>query len=115
MEQYLLNNPFDGKPFTGVHKNAAIFFSSRNDWVGKHVIDLCCGDGVTTYVLQKLGATVSSYDLIPEACKLEEKPKYANIQKELPIPDNSADVVILQEVMEHLPNHLNPLQEIFRI
>jgi SAM-dependent methyltransferase len=115
LEEFLVNSPFDGKPYTGVHKNAAIFFSSRKNWVGKHVIDLSCGDGITTYILQKLGATVSPYELRPEACKLEEKPKYANVQKALPIPDNSADVVIFQEVMEHLPNHVNPLQEIYRI
>lgn len=115
MEEFLVKNPFDGKPFTGVHKSAAVFFSNRKDWVGKHVIDLSCGDGITTYILQKLGATVSPYELIPEDCKLKEKPKYANVQKALPIPDNSADVVIFQEVMEHLPNHVYSLQEIYRI
>lgn len=115
MEDFLTKNPFDGSTLTGVHKNAAQFFASRKDWVGKTVIDLSCGHGISTHILRKLGVDVLPYELEPEYCKLDEKPAYANVLKTLPIEDNFADVVIFQEVIEHLPNHLSPLQEIYRI
>jgi len=115
MNESLLKNPFDSSTLTGVHKNAAIFFSKRKDWVGRRVIDLCCGKGISTMILKKLGADVSSYELIPEESLLVEKPTYANIQKTLPIPDQSVDVVVFQEVIEHIPNQLHALFEIHRI
>jgi SAM-dependent methyltransferase len=115
MNKQFMINPFSKKPLSGVQKNAAVHFQTRKDWIGKHVIDLCCGNGISTLLLKQLGAKVSSYDLIPESSKLEEKPLYANIQEVLPIPDQSADVVVFQEVIEHLPNQLHALQEIHRI
>lgn len=115
MDIFFQKNPFNGTNLTGVHKNASALFSKRTNWSGKNVIDLCCGDGISTMILKKLGAKVSSYELIPEHSLLEEKPMYANILKPLPIPDQSADVVIFQEVIEHIPNQLQAFQEIYRI
>lgn len=112
---FLSYNPFNNKKLTGVHKNASIFFGKRKDWVGKEIVDLSCGEGISTHILRKLGAKVSHYDLIPEACLLDDKPTYADVQKPLPIQDNSVDVVIFQEVIEHLPNQLFAFQEIYRI
>jgi len=115
MNDYLKNNPFDGTRYTGVRANIALFFSGRKDWEGKHVIDLSCGEGVTTFILRKLGASVTPYELITDWCKLEDKPLYADVQKVLPIEDESVDMVVLQEVIEHLPNQLLTLQEAYRI
>jgi SAM-dependent methyltransferase len=115
MNDYLKNNPFDGTRYTGVRANIARFFSGRQDWQGKRVIDLSCGEGVTTFILRKLGATVTPYELIPDWSKLEDKPHYADVQKVLPIEDESVDMVVLQEVIEHLPNQLLTLQEAYRI
>ncbi len=108
-------DPFTGKPYTGVRKNISRIFANRNDWRGKRIVDLSCGDGVTTYILRTLGADVAAYELVTGYCKLQDEPHYADVQKTLPIESNSADVVILQEVIEHLPNQLFTIQEIFRI
>lgn len=78
-------------------------------------MDLACGDGRTTYILRGLGATVKPYDIMPEYCKLDGGAQFANIMEGLPIESESVDMVILQEVIEHLPNHLSALQEISRI
>ncbi len=115
MTTCLIADPFTGEPYTGVRKHAARIFASRTDWKGKKIADLSCGDGVTTYILRTLGADVTPYELVQDFCKLEDKPLYADVQKPLPIESESVDVVILQEVIEHLPNQLFTLQEICRI
>jgi predicted RNA methylase len=102
IKDYLTHDPFTGEKYSGVRANIARFLSQRKDWKGKHVIDLSCGDGVTTYILRKLGATVSAYELEPEYSKLDEKPLYADVTKPLPIQSESADMVIFQEVIEHM-------------
>lgn len=100
----------------GVFANAAKILLKRDDLEGKLVVDLACGDGRTTYLLRTKGAIVSPYDIYPESCKLlADRPRFADVGEVLPIPDESADMVILQEVIEHLPNQLFVLQEICRI
>lgn len=106
---------FEQAAATGIHKNVTDILSCRTDIAGKHVIDLACGDGRTTYLLRSLGATVSPYDILPESYKLEDKARFADFNDPLPIDSESADMVILQEVMEHLPNQLFALQEICRV
>jgi len=115
MADYLTHNPFTGKPYTAVKKYVAQFLGTHDGLANKTVVDLCCGDGVTAFIVQQLGGQVATYDLIPDSCQLEQKPAYADVQKPLPIADESVDVVILQEVIEHLPNQLFTLTEIFRI
>jgi SAM-dependent methyltransferase len=116
-----MNEPIDLTTFEnalkkGVFANAAQILLKRNDLEGKLVIDLACGDGRTTYLLRKRGAQVSPYDIFPEACKLlNDTPHFADVGEVLPIADESADLVILQEVIEHLPNQLFALQEICRV
>lgn len=100
----------------GVFANAARILLKRGDLKGKLVVDLACGDGRTTYLLRNRGAIVSPYDIFPESCKLlDDTPQFADVGEVLPIPDESADLVILQEVIEHLPNQLFALQEISRV
>ena len=115
MNDFLTSSPFHGRPDSGVRKNMASLFQSRKNWKDKKIIDLCCGDGTSTFILRKLGAKVFPYDLTSERCELKEKPKYINVQKKFPIKDKSVDIVIFQEVIEHLPNQLFTLEEIYRI
>ncbi|VVE49523.1 class I SAM-dependent methyltransferase [Pandoraea anhela] len=106
---------FEKEIGAGIGKNVDRILRSRSDWIGKTVVDLACGDGRTTYVLRGLGAEVRPYDILPERCKVEGGAKFADIMEGLPIESGSVDTVILQEVIEHLPNHLSALQEICRI
>ena len=106
---------FENATAEGIHQNVSAILSGRGDIRGKFVIDLACGDGRSTYLLRNLGATVAPYDILPESYKLSDKAKYANTNEPLPIDSKSADLVILQEVIEHLPNQLFALQEIYRV
>ncbi|MDM8356550.1 class I SAM-dependent methyltransferase [Pandoraea communis] len=106
---------FEHQLALGIGKNVDRILRARADWANKTVVDLACGDGRTTYILRNLGATVKPFDIMPEYCKLDGGADYANIMDGLPIESSSVDVVVLQEVIEHLPNHLAALQEISRI
>lgn len=106
---------FENAVAAGIHANVDKILRQRTDLKGKVVVDLACGDGRTTYLLRSLGAVVRPYDIMPEFYKLDDEAKYADVMDPLPIESHSADMVILQEVIEHLPNHLFVLQEISRI
>ena len=89
--------------------NAVKFFegytSSKPELRGKHVIDLSAGSGYIANLFHKAGADVHLYDLFPEQNKFCPLPcKHIDLQKPFPIADNSADIVILAETIEHLPN-----------
>lgn len=99
----------------GVHGSVERILTIRTDLKGMSVIDLACGDGRTTHLLRSLGAIVKPYDLFPELCLLDDRPESLDLQRKTAIPDEAADMVVLQEVIEHLPNQLFALQEIFRI
>jgi len=115
MESSMAVGSFDDAVAVGIHRNVARLLGARRDLAGKTVIDLACGDGRTTHLLRSLGATVVPYDLFPDICKLPDRPQYVDLQQPLPIADASADLIVLQEVIEHLPNQLLPLQEIARV
>lgn len=109
-------SPFNDALKKGVFANVAKILLMRDDLKGKVVIDLACGDGRTTHLLRTRGALVSPYDIFPESCKLlDDRTQFADVGETLPIADESADMVILQEVIEHLPNQLFALQEICRV
>jgi SAM-dependent methyltransferase len=106
---------FERAAARGIHQNVVSLLSQRSDLAGKLVIDLACGDGRTTYFLRSKGANVTPYDLFTDRYKLSDKPIHLDIQKSTTIPSESAELIIFQEVLEHLPNQLFALKEIYRI
>ena len=108
-------SPFEHALSGGIHRNVERILSQRSDLRGKAVVDLACGDGRTTHLLRKLGARVAPYDLFPEVYKLEDAAQAIDLQARTAIAGESADLVVFQEVIEHLPNQLFALQEIYRI
>ena len=108
-------SPFEHARSGGIHHNVERILSARSDLRDKAIIDLACGDGRTTYLLRSLGANVTPYDLFPDHYRLEDRAQFIDIQHRTDIPDGSADLIIFQEVIEHLPNQLFALQEMHRI
>lgn len=106
--------PFQRVAQRGIHKNVLQVLSARKDWRGRDVIDLACGDGRTTYFLRGMGANVTPCDLFPEHYRLDDKPLSVDIYNS-GFPAASADLIVLQEVIEHLPNQLLALREMFQI
>lgn len=93
-------------------------------WVGKLVLDIGCGDGALTGLLAKEKAKVIGVDLsylgiqlaMQEFAKISIEPDLANAEgTRLPFSDNSFDVVVMSEVIEHLQTPERTLAEIVRI
>lgn len=82
----------------------------------KIVVDIPAGTGYTTQILLDQGALPQAYDLFPEFFKVDGVAcQKADLGSAFPIDDHTADVVICQEGIEHLPNQFLPLQEFNRI
>ncbi len=98
------------KYFVGNH------IRSLNDLDGKTVIDIPAGSGYMAEIIRDKGSNVEAYDLFPEFFQVRGiQCQRADLTKELPIPDNYADMILCQEGIEHLPNQLNVLKEFSRI
>jgi len=88
-------------------KNAVSFFHTyirHNNVKGKKVIDLSAGSGYIINEFYKAGADVEPYDLFPDQntyCPVTCKK--IDLQKPFS-PIGTADIVLLGETIEHLPN-----------
>lgn len=102
-------------------ENAVAFFRSYiaaqgSLLKGKKVVDLSAGSGYIINEFQKAGASVQLYDLFPEQntfCSIACQS--IDLQKAFPIAKQSADLVILGETIEHLPNQFLLFSEVSRI
>ncbi len=74
---------------------------------GKKVLDFGCGDGGTSRTLDQLGARVTAVDIKTEMGQAFQNSKvnFFNAQdEELYLKSREFDIIILQDVLEHVPN-----------
>ena len=87
---------------------------------GKRVLDIACGEGYGAAALQKAGAThVIGVDISESVC-LHAHKKYGldarpGTGEQIPLQDNSVDIIVSFETIEHVPNPNRFLDECFRI
>ena len=81
------------------------------------VLDLGCGDGDYSWGLKKLGYDVVPCDMDSERFRFHDEMlfKSFNIINKLPFEDQSFDYILLMEVIEHLPNPYEVMEELSRI
>jgi SAM-dependent methyltransferase len=87
---------------------------------GKRVLDIACGEGYGSAALQKTGAAnVIGVDVSESTCAhvrskygLNAKPGTA---EQIPLPDNSVDMVVSFETIEHVPDPSRFLDECVRV
>ena len=84
------------------------------------VIDVGCGDGSKTGVWHSnRAASYTGYDVSPEAVELAHQrgleAEVVNDAARLPLPNDSADLAVTFEVLEHLFNPADALHEIRRV
>lgn len=89
---------------------------NANSLQGKVVVDAPAGNGVTSAALRSVGAKVQAYDLFPEFFRVPDlKCTSADLSKGLPVLDESVDVFVCQEGIEHLSDQLKMFEEFNRV
>ena len=100
--------------------NAVLFFQNyvaqNNILKGKEVYDLSAGSGYIAHLFEEVGANVKPFDLFPEQNTFATSTCLKiDLQNKLSLHDSVADIVILGETIEHLPNQFFFFQEAARI
>jgi len=88
--------------------------------IGRRVLDVACGEGYGAAALQKAGAAhVIGVDVSEDAC-LHARKRYGldvrpGSAEQIPLPDNSLDVVVSFETIEHVGDPGRVLDECARV
>jgi len=91
---------------------------------GEKVLEVGCGEGILSVMMEKKGATVTATDISEpnleavRALSAKEGAKVAVLSADaenLPFADNSFDTVIADNVLEHVPHFERGLSEIRRV
>ncbi len=89
---------------------------------GKNVLDIACGEGYGANLLASSSGVVTAVDADPlTISRAKEKYRSPNIQfmtgsvLDIPVPDNSVDLVTCFETLEHLEEHEKMMQELKRV
>lgn len=85
----------------------------------KSFLDAGCGIGIFSALAEKKGAKVTSLDvgesLLKEAAKRSKSKKVAGLVTDLPFKNDSFDVVLATEVLEHTSNPAKGFDELVRV
>lgn len=100
----------------GTHQKFLEFFLKKSEPKEQNILDLGAGHGAFSQKLFNLGYNVSACDLFPEIFEFTEITcQKADITKTLPYPDNTFDIIIAIEVIEHISDHEMFFSEASRI
>lgn len=90
----------------------------------KRVLEVGCGYGSLSVYIAKKGAHVTGIDISSEAIKISRRNMRSNNQKmvlrqadgeDLPFKDESFDLVVCCETLEHIPDYKLAIDEIIRV
>lgn len=90
-----------------------------NNWNGLRVIEIGCAAGSTLNLIQRYGGLVEGIEISDEAAGIARNLFNLNIFngpfEESPIKKNNYDVVLMFDVLEHLPSAGNTIDQISKI
>jgi 2-polyprenyl-3-methyl-5-hydroxy-6-metoxy-1,4-benzoquinol methylase len=96
-------------------------YAFASDFVkGKNVLDIACGEGYGSAVLLRAAAkNVIGIDISESAC-LHTRQRYGidarvGSAENIPLPNNSVDIIVSFETVEHVPNPGRFLDECARV
>jgi SAM-dependent methyltransferase len=103
-------------PDQGINIPVRRFIESRGNLKGQKALDCPAGDGRATFLLRRQGAAVTAADLYPESMRVDGvTSEFVDLSEPLPYPDDTFDLAVCQEGIEHLPNQLLVLSEFHRV
>lgn len=89
---------------------------------GKRVLDAACGEGYGTAILSNYASSIVGVDIDKETIEhAQQKYKKDNVKFvasdvcKMPLPDNSFDVIVSFETLEHVDSHEALLNEFKRV
>ena len=104
------------KPAGSIDKYVLPYIESLPDLVGKTAIDIPSGAGRASYMFAKRGAEVRAFDLYPEFTAVPGiEGEYADLNDGIPVEDGSADYLVCQEGIEHMPDKIAIFREFNRV
>jgi len=115
MEQFYNNSWHEAKEI--IEKRYPIILKM----VGSHnkVLDVGCGTGFLSLLMKNQDNDVYGIDISEVALRKAElkgiKVKRGDVENTLPFDDNTFDIVVCSEVIEHLFNPMYLLEEIWRV
>jgi len=122
IEEKRLNPKFPLRRYVHLQNYLSILKYVRK---GEKVLEVGCGEGILSVMIAKKGNQVIGCDISrPNLGVAKERAKRENLKNieflecdacNLPFPDNSFDLVIADNVLEHLPDFWKGLSEIRRV
>ena len=104
------------KPRGSIDRYVLPYIQSLAGLSGKTAIDIPSGEGRASYMFMKRGANVRAFDLYPEFTSVEGvEGEYADLNDAIPVADASADYLICQEGIEHMPDKVSLFREFSRV
>jgi SAM-dependent methyltransferase len=107
-----MNNSINS--LTGIRAHVFSYIKTLGNLNGKTVLDIPSGDGWATNLFKEQGAKVISLDIFPRSVESYTS-QYGDMGKKLNIEDNSVDIIICQEGIEHVSDQFSLLKEFNRI
>lgn len=109
---------FDSQMAENSYKHYVNFIKKQIDLTDKHILDVGCGNGWSSYLLAQHSQSVTGMDLHhsnfepPQTDQLHYQQGSA---LELPFPNQSFDLVATHECLEHVPDPQKALSEFDRV
>ena len=91
------------------------------DCSGKCVFDIGCGGGLISVPLLDRGAVVTGIDISKESIQVAKEATkgrgtfLVGDAREVPLPDASADIVLLMDVVDHIKDYSRAVSEAYRL
>ena len=102
--------------YEGISRYVADYLNTLDKLKNAVVLDIPAGDGRSSAIMKEKGATVLAFDLFPSFMEAEGiKTEFADMSDGIPLGNHEADLVLCQEGLEHIPDHMKLFREFNRL